>query len=548
MTDELKKMLKHLDDIVEMPQGVDMIRREVLRLAFSGRLVPQDPDEGDVEQLISAIEKEKADLVAEQKLRPSRGRRSRSTVSDHPFDIPDSWKWVDALSVCSVVVDGDHQPPPKTVSGVPFLVIGDVNSGVLNLEKVTRRVPVEYFRGLDWAHTPKPGDILYTTVGSFGIPVMVTGSADFCFQRHIALFRPVLSEMQEYLYRFLQSQFAFQYAASVATGIAQKTVPLSGLRSMPVPLPPLAEQRRIARRVDEIFDLIDQAEAAVRKQETARRAFTRAGLRSLASGGERTIVSFLQDVIREDSDTAELEDAILQLAVTGQLTRRHANDQSAHSLLEDAQSVALDPPNLHLGDDELSDGAYPLPAGWAWVSFGSVLTRIQAGWSPSAEPRPKEGDEWGVLKVSACSWGEYRPHENKALLPDQGSRPELEVQVGDFLISRANTSELVGRSVVVRETPPRLMLSDKTLRLSTVKGCNPRYLNLANLGPAARRHYEREATGTSSSMKNVSQRVIRRTPIPLPPREEQDRIVEVFDEMSRLLRRVRQAMSVVVSV
>ncbi len=83
------------------------------------------------------------------------------------------------------------------------------------------------------------------------------------------------------------------------------------------------------------------------------------------------------------------------------------------------------------------------------------------------------------------------------------------------------------------------MLSDKTLRLSVVDGCNPRYLNLANLSPVARRYYEREATGTSRSMKNVSQRIIRRTPIPLPPRAEQDRIVAVVDELMTFLRKLR---------
>ena len=148
-----------------------------------------------------------------------------------------------------------------------------------------------------------------------------------------------------------------------------------------------------------------------------------------------------------------------------------------------------------------------------------------------------------MLKVSACSWREFKPAENKALSVDQKPRPDLEVRPGDFLISRANTSDLVGRSVVVNETPPHLMLSDKTLRLSVVQGCNPRYLNLANLASAARTHYEREATGTSSSMKNVSQRIIRRTPIPLPPREEQDRIVAVVDDLMALVHKLRLRMA-----
>jgi len=80
--------------------------------------------------------------------------------------------------------------------------------------------------------------------------------------------------------------------------------------------------------------------------------------------------------------------------------------------------------------------------------------------------------------------------------------------------------------------------------MKVVDGCNARYLNLANLSQVAREHYEREATGTSRSMKNVSQRIIRRTPIPLPPREEQDRIVMVVDELMALLHRLRVELAV----
>jgi type I restriction enzyme, S subunit len=187
---------------------------------------------------------------------------------------------------------------------------------------------------------------------------------------------------------------------------------------------------------------------------------------------------------------------------------------------------------------------YTLPSEWRWVMLGSLLTNIDAGWSPSAQARPKKGDEWGVLKVSACSWGKFLPEQNKALMASQVPRTELEVRKGDFLISRANTAELVARSVVVEDTPPHLMLSDKTLRLTVIDGCSPNYLNLANRGEVARAHYEREASGTSSSMKNVSQRAIRRTPIPLPPKEEQERIAAIVSELDLLMQSLRCDMAV----
>lgn len=161
-----------------------------------------------------------------------------------------------------------------------------------------------------------------------------------------------------------------------------------------------------------------------------------------------------------------------------------------------------------------------------------------AGWSPSCDSRPRRGDEWGVLKVSAVSWGRFQPKENKALPSTLTPRPELEVQAGDFLVSRANTAELVARSVVVEDTPPKLMLSDKIVRLRLSEACDPRFVQIANSAPEARRYYARVAGGTSSSMKNVSREQILALPILLPPLAEQRRIVAKVDELMALCGRL----------
>ncbi len=97
---------------------------------------------------------------------------------------------------------------------------------------------------------------------------------------------------------------------------------------------------------------------------------------------------------------------------------------------------------------------------------------------PAAEPRSRT--DWGVLKVSAVSWGVFEPDENKALPPGMASRPDSEVKAGDFLLSRANTEELVARSVVVEQTPPRLMMSDKIVGYTFPGEIERAFINLAN--------------------------------------------------------------------
>lgn len=167
-----------------------------------------------------------------------------------------------------------------------------------------------------------------------------------------------------------------------------------------------------------------------------------------------------------------------------------------------------------------------LPSGWVWTKLGAVLADIEAGRSPKNQGRPACDTEVGVLKVSAVSWGKFLPEENKALLPGDVAEPELTVRVGDLLISQANTTELVGAVVYVEQAYPNLMLADKTLRLvPLLRDVSAKYLLYALRTPQARDFFAKSATGTSDSMRNISQEKLREVPIPLPPLAEQRRIV-----------------------
>lgn len=294
-------------------------------------------------------------------------------------------------------------------------------------------------------------------------------------------------------------------------------------------------------RVDALMGQCDEVEARQERRQRAATTFRGSALHALTEAEtpddlrrawERVSINWpaLTDV--PDSITP-LRETMVQLAVEGRLTRRAPTDGSAKTIIESARGQALDQPQLVNSEGGVLPEPYGIPLTWRWVVLGGVTANILAGWSAPSTQQARSGDEWAVLKVSACSWGEFRPEENKGLQPGVVPKEQLEVRPGDFLISRANTSDLVARSVVVGATPPRLMLSDKTLRVTPVDGCNARYLNLANLAPTARAHYRAEATGTSDSMKNVSQRAIRRTPIPLPPSGEQDRIVAAVDRLNR---------------
>lgn len=176
----------------------------------------------------------------------------------------ESWENVSLDSVCKSIYDGDHMPPPKSETGIPFLVISNVNTGFISFEKC-RFVPEEYYDGLSETRTPEIGDILYTIVGSYGIPVMVDTDKKFCFQRHMALLKPK-DIYNRFLWRQLQTQSFFKQATSIATGTAQLTVPIKGLRKLIVKCPTLPEQHEIVRLID---DLLARERAAQQAAEQA---------------------------------------------------------------------------------------------------------------------------------------------------------------------------------------------------------------------------------------------------------------------------------------
>ncbi|MCX4589083.1 hypothetical protein OG819_04780 [Streptomyces sp. NBC_01549] len=161
------------------------------------------------------------------------------------------------------------------------------------------------------------------------------------------------------------------------------------------------------------------------------------------------------------------------------------------------------------------------------VPLGSWLERIEAGKSPLAEDTPAGDAEWGVLKVSAVQAGWFKAAENKVIRDSGLINPQYEVRSGDLLMTRANTEALVGLACIAHTPPPRLMLSDKTLRLvPNEEVADPGFIELALLSPRVRSQVKARATGTSASMKNISQAAVHQLLVPNVPTEQQRDVVE----------------------
>ncbi len=172
-----------------------------------------------------------------------------------------------------------------------------------------------------------------------------------------------------------------------------------------------------------------------------------------------------------------------------------------------------------------------VPEHWELLSHRRLIRKIEQGWSPQADSNPPNDSKWGVTKLSAVKSGAFYPEECKAMLDEHNPDNGLKVNEGDFLMTRANTPDLVGDVCVVDNLQDRkIILCDLIYRILYIKVINCRYLIYWFLGQAARAQVKVDARGSSMTMAKISQSHIKSWKIPFPPLEEQNASVSFLVE------------------
>ena len=270
-------------------------------------------------------------------------------------------------------------------------------------------------------------------------------------------------------------KYLFYYARSQkdnfikkGKGGAQPNISQEIIKSHEFPLPPLSEQHRIVDRIESLFAKLDEA-----KQKA-------------------------QDAL-DSFETRKA--AILHKAFTGELTAQWRKEHG-------------------VGMER-----------WDGLQWGSFIVSIEAGKNWNAEGRPPRADEFGVVKVSAVTWGEFNEVESKTCTVEEQWNENVQIHEGDFLFSRANTLQLVGNCVIVKSISRRLMLSDKILRFKFDKRVIPEYVLHFTRSNLYRNQIEQLASGNQDGMRNVSQKNMKLVEFPIPKLEEQAEIVRLLDDL-----------------
>lgn len=314
-------------------------------------------------------------------------------------------------------------------------------------------------------------------------------------------------------------------------GTTVHSIEMPQLAAFELPIAPLNEQRRIAEKIEAMFDEIDRG---VESLEAARNGLSLYRQSLLKSAFEGRLTA---DWRAQNADKLEPPETLLarirderEARHKAELDKWNASVAEWQARGEQGKKPAKPkrPSDISPLDDTELQRLSHQPREWGRSRLGLYIHWIEAGKSFKCVETEPQQDQVGVAKVSALSWGEYDERESKTCVDDDKINVAWFIRDGDFLFSRANTIELVGKAVIAKKVTKRIMLSDKTLRINFIPSVERFFLHYLQ-SPIGRTEIETRSTGNQESMRNIGQDRIKSIVIPVCGEAEQAEIVRILD-------------------
>ena len=232
------------------------MQKSLLQMAIQGKLVEQRAEEGTGEELYRQIQAEKQRLIKEGKIKKEKPLPDIAE-DEVPFEIPESWKWVRLGDIILSAKDGPHFSPKYQPSGIPFISTRNISTGKLDFTGA-KYISEELHQELCKRCKPKQWDVLYSKGGTTGIAAVNDTDVDFNVWVHVAVL-----ELGDYLFPFylataLNSPHCYDQSQKLTHGTSNRDLGLTRMINISLPLPPLAEQKRIVAKLEELLPLCER--------------------------------------------------------------------------------------------------------------------------------------------------------------------------------------------------------------------------------------------------------------------------------------------------
>ena len=465
------------------------LKNSILQLAIQGKLVEQRPEEGTAEELFAQIQAEKRRLVKEGKIKKEKPL-PEITEEEKPFEIPESWMW-------------------ERIGEIFGLQAGKNITSANIYEEKSEQHPYQCFGG----NGIRGFVATYNREGHFaliGRQGALCGNINLASGKFYATEHAVVVDhysMTDVLWSawFLKALNLNQYA----TATAQPGLAVANIVKVLIPLPPLAEQKRIVAKIEELLPLVDRYEQAWSKLEQFNSRFPE-----------------------------DMKKSLLQQAIQGKLVEQRPEEGTAEELFAQIQAekrrlikagkIKKEKPLPEITEEEKP---FDIPESWMWVRWGDLSQSIQYGYNAPAQ----ESGRIKMVRISDIQGGKVLWDSVPYCEIKEDDISTYLLDANDILFAR--TGGTVGKSYLVKEVPEEAIYAGYLIRTRYSSLLCPEYLKYFM---ESQLYWEQLRNGTiATAQPNCNGKTLSKMVLPFPPLAEQKRIVEKLEQLLPLCERLK---------
>ena len=476
------------------------LKNSILQLAIQGKLVEQRPEEGTAQELYQKMQK------YHKGVKPCKAELIFSAMD---FELPETWKMVE-LNQLFNFIDYRGKTPVKSTEGVSLITASNIRQGYMDYTRKEYISSEEYTTRKSRGITHK-GDLLFTTEAPMGNVAICDLYECSCGQRIITF-----QEYEEntvipklFMYFILSTYFQKQLLDN-CTGTTAKGIKADKLKHLLLPLPPLAEQKRIVAKIEELLPYIDRYEQAWSKLEQLNSRFPE-----------------------------DMKKALLQYAIQGKLVEQRPEEGTGEELFAQIQAekqrliqagkIKKEKPLPEITEDEVP---FEIPEGWKWVRIGSVCINIQYGSSQKSDTVGK----MVVLRMGNIQDGKL-VLDKLVYTSNEEEIRKYSLKYNDLLFNRTNSKDLVGKTAIYKGQIPAIY-AGYLVRIT------PIYVDSDFLNYTMQSQYYwsycQSVRSDAIGQSNINAEKLKRFAFPLPSLAEQKRIVEKLEQLLPLCDRLKK--------
>ena len=481
----------------------EQLKASILQYAIQGKLVEQRPEEGTGEELYQQIQAEKQRLIKEKKIKKEK-TLAEITEGEIPFDIPDSWKWV-KLGDCTGYAQTKEKVSPKDITGDMWSldledVQKDTGAILVKTKASERKISGDKV-------TFHKGQVLYSKLRPYLKKILVAPDEGICTPELVPFDTYLIDE--NYIAYVLRSPHIDYVINSVTYGVKMPRVGTDTMTNLLIPLPSLAEQKRIVAKIEELLPYVDRYATAYEKLEQFNAKFPE-----------------------------DMKKSVLQYAIQGKLVEQRPEEGTGKELYRQIQAekqrlikegkIKKEKPLPEIAEDEIP---FDIPESWKWVRLSEIISVLGDG-IHGTPVFDEMGDYYFVNGNNLAKGHIVFKADTKKVSFDEYEKHKKPLDENTILISINGT---IGNYAFYAGEP--IILGKSACYFSVLTGVDKEYVRHLINTKFFMDYAVKEATQTT--IKNVSLKAMRMLPVPLPPLAEQKRIVAKLEEILPLCERLK---------